>query len=110
VETAIPEVGDLEKSTMGFLVHSFLNSVDMAFLHGYKTSMRDEYLYGDPEWSFRNHRLSIHYFYTIFTLTYKIPLSYTPTVEKEILINCRQGEVERVKEVFDERVQRVWAV
>jgi hypothetical protein len=44
---------------------------------------------------------------TIFTLTYKIPLSYTPTVEKAILINCRQGEVERVKEVFDERVQRV---
>jgi hypothetical protein len=49
--------------------------------------MRKDHLYGDPEYSFRNHRLSIPHFSAIFPLTYKIPLSYTPIAEKEILIN-----------------------
>jgi hypothetical protein len=39
------------------------------------------------EYSFRNHRLSIPHFSALFPLTYKIPLSYIPTVEKENLIN-----------------------
>lgn len=67
--------------------YPILYSVDMAFLHGYKTSMRNDHLYCDPEYSFRNHRLSILDFSFIFPLTYKIPLSYNPTIEKEILIN-----------------------
>jgi len=59
----------------------------MAFLHGYKSSMRNDHLYGDPEYFLRDHRLSIPHFSAIFPLTYKIPLSYIPTIEKEILIN-----------------------
>ena len=59
----------------------------MAFLHGYKTSMCNDHLYGDPEYSFRSHGLSIPHFSAIYPLTYKIPLSYTPTVKKRILIN-----------------------
>jgi hypothetical protein len=50
--------------------------------------MRSDDLHGNPEYSFRNHRLSTPRFSAIFPLTYRIPLSYTPTVEKEILINC----------------------
>ena len=29
----------------------FLNSISLAFLHGYKVSMRNDHIYPDPEYS-----------------------------------------------------------
>jgi hypothetical protein len=49
--------------------------------------MRNDHLNGDPEYSFRSHGLSFPHLSAIYPLTYKIPLSYTPTAKKGILIN-----------------------
>jgi len=45
-------LGDLEKSVIGYFVtYIFLKATGLPFLHGHKISMRNDHLYGDPDYS-----------------------------------------------------------
>ncbi len=69
----------------GQVASSFLNAVGRAFLDGYKTSMRNEYIYGDPEYSFRNHPLSKRHI-SVDIQNSLVLCSYNPTVLKILFV------------------------